>query len=491
MSSVESAPAIKIMVVDDDPSIGDLISEFLKYEGYEAIICTRPQQALDFIKRESVNLAFVDINMPEMNGLDLAANLKEKDPLCEVVFITGFGTFDNAIQAIKVGAYDYLRKPFGLNELHLCLKRFQERMELKNQVRRAEQRYYNLVQNIPCIVFVTKKDSSLEYINRASESMLGYTVEEATGEPNWLMNRIHPDALHRIKKTFNKAFRSRNLRFSEECQLIHKDGHFIHAIIGSIPITGSNQNEKRDAIQGMIVDITDRVFLEKEVIQREKLKLLSSISAEVAHGIRNPLVSIGGFARRLRKRFSDLPEGDIILRESKRLENILQRIVEYLKPVEVSYEECSLNDLISGCVDQYFSETGDDDLSINLNLYQSLSLIRIDKDILGKVFIELIKNTRKDMKNGGNLEIRTFESDNNYHIEFKSAVENIKIKDPELFFLPFNSSENEIGFPLSYRLLKNMGGILSYAQGERNIIFTVSLPKKPLLETDSDGLELQ
>lgn len=491
MSYVENAPVTKIMVVDDDPSIGELMAEFLSSEGYETLICTHPQQALDLINKEPFNLAFVDINMPEINGLDLAVCLKKEDPQCEIVFITGFGTFDNAIRAIKVGAYDYLRKPFGISEINLCLKRFQERMKLKNQVKRAEQRYHNLVQNIPCIVFVINREFSLEYINRATESMLGYRAEEAMNNPGWLIDIVHREDIDRIKEAFNRAFRSKNLRFSEECRLIHADGHFIHAMIGSIATSKTYQGAPRDSIQGIIVDITDRVFFEREVIQREKLKLLSSISAEVAHGIRNPLVSIGGFARRLRNRFVDLPEGDIILSESKRLEAIMQRIAEYLKPVEVSYEKCSLNDLITGCVEQYLPGKESGSLRISLNLDQSMPQIKIDREILGRVVTELIRHIGKDMDDRGSLEIRTFESDNNSHIEFKCSVKNIRIGDPDLFFLPFNSSEKEFGFPLSYRQLKNMGGILSYSRGEKDIIFTVSLPKKPLPGPDPDGLILR
>ena len=103
-------------------------------------------------------------------------------------------------------------------------------------------------------------------------------------------------------------------------------------MIGSIALIKIEKDVAVDRLQGMIVDITDRVFLEKAVVQKEKLRILGSISAEVAHEIRNPLVSIGGFARRLRKRFPELPEGDIILRESERLEKMLKRIAEYLYP---------------------------------------------------------------------------------------------------------------------------------------------------------------
>ena len=490
MPSVEDSPVIKIMIVDDDPSIGDLIADFLRAQGHNPVICTHPQQALDLIKIEPFSLAFIDINMPEMDGLELTANLKKENPLLEVVFITGFGTFDNAIQAIKVGAYDYLRKPFGISELNLCIKRFEERMELKERVKRAEQRYYNLVQNIPCLVFVARDNFELDFINRACDPMLGYSIDEASGEAGWLMNRIHPEDRSRIKEIFIRAFQSQNFRFSEECRMIHKDGHLIHVMIGSITGVKHPGITAANTFNGMIVDITDRVFLEREIIQKEKLRLLRSISEEVAHGIRNPLMSIGGFARRLRNRFTDLPEGDIILKESKRLENILKRIAEYLKPVEVNYEECLINRLVSECAEEYTSEIRDQKINIRLELDDSLSPIRTDRDIVIGIFFDLLKNSGKDIENGNEILIKTYESDNKCHIEFKNKSTNIKTEDPDLFFLPFNSSEKGIGLPLSYRLLKDIGGLLSYSQEEKEKVFTVSLPKNPAISDNSETTPL-
>ncbi len=481
MSYAVDLPVINIMIVDDDPAIGELIANFVKRDGHNPVICTLPGEALDRIKNEPFHIAFIDINMPVMGGIELATNLKKDNPDLEVVFITGFGTFDNAIQAIKVGAYDYLRKPFGISELNLCVKRFQERLLLKEQVKIAEQRYYNLVQNIPCLVFVVREDLELEFINRASEPMLGFSAEEASSGPGWLMERIHPDDRPRIRETFNRAFQSQNLRFSEECRMIHRDGRLIHVIMGSITGVKPMGGDAVNTIKGMIVDITDRVFLEKEIIQKEKLKLLSSISAEVAHGIRNPLVSIGGFARRLRKRFPDLPEGDIILNESKRLENIMKRIAEYLKPVEVNYEECLVNQLVSFCVERYLSEIAPQKVNILLDLDNSILPIKTDRDIIIGTFSELLKASGKDNDNGNELSIKTYESDNNCHIEFKNRVSKTRAENPDLFFIPFNSSERDFSLPLSYRLLKDIGGLLSYTQEEKEKVFTVSLPKKPVI----------
>jgi len=301
MPSIKETPPVKILVVDDDPSVGRLIADFLHAEGCMPVICTEPHKALELSEKECFSMAFLDINMPEMSGLDLASRIKEKLPLCEVVFITGFGSFDNAIQAIKIGAYDYLRKPFGLNELQLCIKRFQERQELKEKVRLAEQRYYRLVQDIPSLVFSIRKDFKLEFINRASETMLGFTPGEAMEDPEWFLGMIHPHDLGRMKNLFLNAFHSRHSSFSAECRLVHRDGHTLHVMVCSLARAETEKTEGADMIQGMIVDITDRIFSEKAVVQREKLKLLTSISEEVAHGIRNPLVSIGGICKETSK----------------------------------------------------------------------------------------------------------------------------------------------------------------------------------------------
>jgi two-component system, NtrC family, sensor histidine kinase HydH len=468
----------RILVVDDDHMAGHMMEELLTSEGYPSLLCDNPNNAIEIAEREDFQLAFIDIEMPEMSGLDLAAKIKQKLPDCEVVFITGHGSIDNAIKAIKIGAYDFLMKPFEIYELQLCLRRFQERQELKKKIRLAEQRYFRLVQNIPSIVFIIRNDFKLEFINRACETILGLAPDEAMKNPEWLMGRIHDDDLNRIKNLFGKAFQSPDSNFSAECRMIHMDGHTLHVMIGSIALAEPEMTGGADHIQGIIVDITDRIFSERAVIQREKLKLLASISAEVAHGIRNPLVSIGGFARRLRKRFTELPEGDIILKESERLENMVKRIAEYLKPVEINYCECSINDVIAEAANNVAAEIAGKGLRCELKLSPALSLATVDRDMLVRIFTSLIRNAEKEMDSGGIIEIRSYETGHSRHIEFKNSYAKGKTRDPEPFFLPFNTGDKEDGLSLCYRLLKNMGGLLSYSHGEKETVFTVTLPKE-------------
>jgi two-component system sensor histidine kinase HydH len=465
-----------VLVVDDDPTICHLLGDVLRTEGYQPVICLHPRDALALSATESFGLAFVDINLPDMSGLDLAARIKEHDPEREVVFITGSGTIENAVRAIKMGAYDYLSKPFTLMEFTLCLKRFQERRLLKERIQLAEQRYFDLVQNIPLLVYVLTEDFRLDFINQACLPILGFTPEEAMQTPNWFLERIHTEDRRVITGVFRKVFALGGVPATVEGRLLHKHGHPIHAIIKSIPYYGCAGNGPDKCLEGIIVDITDHVFLERALVQKEKLKTLGAISAEVAHEIRNPLVSIGGFARRLQTKHPELHEVEIIVRESQRLEKILDRIRNYLRPVEMRQEECSVNPIIRDCIELLAPEIDHRRVTCRLQLAAGQPVVYADRDVLSQVFINLIRNALIAMEKEDVLTIRSFASEQNIHVEFRNQSRKPKINNPELLFLPFDEGGQSIGLPLCYRLVKSMGGLLAFSEELEHVTFMVSLP---------------
>jgi PAS domain S-box-containing protein len=465
----------KILVVDDDPSVGKVLARAIKKGGYRPLVCSHPQDALDLSRQENFVLAFIDINLPSMSGLELAVQLKQEDPLREVIFITGYGSFDNAVQAIKIGAYDYLRKPFDMNEFNLCLKRFEERQKLKEEIKKAEQRYYQLVQNIPLLIFVLNRNFQMEFVNETCSWMLGYSCEEATNLPNWLLGRIHPEDREKIKEQLESSLHS-CLPISLECRLFHKDGHLVHVIMKSIPPSTGGQSEK-ECLEGFVVDISDRVFMEKALIQKEKLNTLGAISAEVAHEIRNPLTCIGGFARRLKKKFPDLRESEIIFEETQRLERILAKIKNYLKPVKIHRQQCSVNATLSYCTDLLSPEMERKEIRCLLDSGPGELMVYADPEILTQIFINLVRNAIESEEKGGALSIKTFETGQDIYIEFKNRTAGKRIDDPELLFAPFAEGGENIGLPLCYRLLKEMDGLLTFRQDKDFMVFTVSLPK--------------
>lgn len=476
----------KVLVVDDDLGVCQMLEDALKREGYTTTTCNRPREALELARHTQFGLVFVDIRMPEMSGLELASLLKEEEPEREVVFITGYGSFESVLQAIKLGAYDYLRKPFNLSELNLCLRRYQERQELKEKVRAAERRYFDLVQNIPLLIWGIGIDLELEFINNACEGMLGYSTQEALKTPGWFTGIIHPEDREEITGRIDSAFDSRAAPFSAECRLVHKEGHSIHTLIKSLPRRGAGTNCERDCLEGIIVDITDRVLLEKAIVQREKLKTLGAISAEVAHEIRNPLVSIGGFAQRLKKKQPDLAEGEIILKESRRLERILDRIRDYLRPVDVRPRLCSVNELVRNCAELLDSEFEEHQAKCSLELKQNIPLIMADTDILTQIFINLIRNALESMETGETLYLSSSESERNIQVIVRNRVPTGRFRNPDELLLPFDEEGENLGLPLCYKLLRKMGGLLSCERAPDELVFIASLPKRAGPDADNE-----
>jgi len=475
----EKSSARRVLVVDDDPGICKLLKDALNREGYETDAAGSPREAIKLAGERDYGLVFLDIRMPEMNGLELAARIKEQNPEREIVFITGHESYESALQAIKLGAYDYLRKPFNLSELNLCLKRYQEKYDLRTKARSAERRYYDLVQNIPLLIWVLGPDLDLHFVNDAARGMLGYTTDEALKTRGWFLGRIHPDDREPIERLLRKAFTSEAAPFSSECRVLHKNGTTIHTILKSFPRVEARQAEDgREVLEGVIVDITDRVLLEKAIVQREKLKTLGAISAEVAHEIRNPLTSIGGFAQRLKDKRPDLAEGEIILKESRRLERLLDRIRDYLRPVEIQPTLCSVNELVRYSTELLENEFEQRRVKVRLALKEDLPRIQADPDILTQVFINLARTSLQSMESGDELIFRSSESDRNIQVTVRCRVPERKFRNLDGLFLPFDEEGQSLGLPHCYKLIRKMGGLLSSEREGDELVFTASFPKR-------------
>ena len=241
----------------------------------------------------------------------------------------------------------------------------------------------------------------------------------------------------------------------------------------------------RDRLEGVVVDITDRVVLEKAMVQREKLKTLGAVSAEVAHEIRNPLVSIGGFARRLRERQPDLVEGEIILEESRRLEGILDRIQDYLKPVDVEPRACSVNDVVRSTMEYMAHDLERCGADVVLELDEALPVIRTDPDVLAELLTSLARNAVEAMDRGEALTIRSTESERHIEVTLRNRVPETRFKNPETLLLPFEEGGKTHGLPFCYKMLRNVGGLLSCEREGEELLFTVSLPKPDEEESSS------
>ncbi len=363
-------------------------------------------------------------------------------------------------------------------------------------LRRSEELYKVLAESISDAIFMVDEKRCIVSVNRAFLDLFGYTREEIIGQT---IRMLH---------TSEESFRDFGQLRSEmdrgpvrvEWDLRKKSGE-VFPVEGTFSVIEGPGGSTGGHV-GIIRDITERKRVEKELrehrehleemvqertrelrqaqavlVQREKLKTLGTMTAEVAHEIRNPLVSIGGFARRLQKKHPDSEEAEIILKETKRLETILNRLSDYLRPVDMKPRECHVNVILKDSLALLGPQLEKENIGLNLDLDNDLPRAHVDPAILTHVFVAMVRNAMKIMDQKREITFKTYYGEHNVYVDMTSPVAANRLLDPELMLLPFEDSSHGTGISSTFKLLKEMGGTLSLLRQGAQATFTVSLVK--------------
>lgn len=127
-------PKAKILIAEDEKGMRDVLEIFLSEEGYETFSAKDGRNALDALERDIYDLVITDVKMPYADGFAVLKKTKEVSPDTVVIMITAFGTTEAAIEAIKLGAYDYIEKPFKIEEIRVVVKRALERKKFSSKI---------------------------------------------------------------------------------------------------------------------------------------------------------------------------------------------------------------------------------------------------------------------------------------------------------------------------------------------------------------------
>jgi DNA-binding NtrC family response regulator len=135
----------KVLFVDDDLQILSIVEQFIQRWGYHVTTVSSGEQAIEAIRGDYFNVVFSDLIMPEIDGLEILKQVKSQSPDSEVVIVSGYGTIESAIEAMKLGSYDFLQKPINFDRFKILIERIIEKQKLKeeNQLirRRLKERY--------------------------------------------------------------------------------------------------------------------------------------------------------------------------------------------------------------------------------------------------------------------------------------------------------------------------------------------------------------
>ncbi len=127
-----------LVVVDDEQGILDVVSRFARRTGFDVIPCSGGRDAIAQLQTRRADVAMVDLRMPDIGGLDVIRAIREIDPHCQAVLMTGYASVDTAVEAIKLGAMDYLSKPLDFGRLQLLLTTVRDDIEKRRSLLEIE-----------------------------------------------------------------------------------------------------------------------------------------------------------------------------------------------------------------------------------------------------------------------------------------------------------------------------------------------------------------
>ena len=180
----------EILFVDDDRHILALVEEYLSLQGYTVTVADNGLDAFELLKKKGFDIVFTDLKMPDFGGLELLEAIKEVNPETEVILVTGYGTIESAIKALKLGSYDYLQKPIKLERLKVLIDRIMEKKKLQKEnilLKRSLKERYKYDE----LVGVSHKLQEIyEIIDRISQNSPTVLIQGESGTGKELLAKV-------------------------------------------------------------------------------------------------------------------------------------------------------------------------------------------------------------------------------------------------------------------------------------------------------------
>ena len=192
----------RILIVEDEKSMREILRILLESEGYEVKSAQDGKEAIEFLEDDIFDLVVTDIKMPGVDGFEVLKRARELSPDTLVVMITAFGTTESAIEAMKLGAYDYIHKPFKIDEIRIVVKKALEKKSLRREleVLREKIRTTYRLENI--IGKSSKMQELLNIIPKIAQSTSNVLITGESGSGKELVAR----AIHNLSPRAEREF---------------------------------------------------------------------------------------------------------------------------------------------------------------------------------------------------------------------------------------------------------------------------------------------
>ncbi len=356
----------RLLLIDDEPDILRVLSRSLRVDGFEVATAESGEAGLSLFRSERPSIVLTDIKMPGMDGIEVLKRIKQEDPGTEVIMVTGHGDIENAIEALKYGASDFINKPVRDDALALALKRAQEKIEIRRQLqeytdnlekkiaeatrelRRKTSFMAKLIRSSNDGIVATDESFTVVIFNPGAERIFGYSAEE-------VLERSRADAI--FPERILESIRQQGGRIGDDAELPWTET-VLEAKDGSqIPVrfAGTLLHEK-ERIVGSVAffqDLREIKRLERELVHAERLAAVGQTVAGLAHGIKNILHGLKGGSYLVdigieQGKQDKLKTGwEMIQRNIGRTADLVMDLLSYAKEREPECEPCRPNEIMA------------------------------------------------------------------------------------------------------------------------------------------------
>ena len=273
-TTTSTVPA-KILVVDDEVRMRESVRDLLEAYGHSSIVAANGHIALEILREKQIELVLLDLNMPEVTGLELLDLIKEEFPNVDVVIVSGEATFANATEALRQGVSDFLRKPYSPVELLGIIENVLKKRTLEHDIKQVHQkleaseyRYRFIVDNSPDIIYMLDEAGYFCFVNDRISQLLDYRMNDLIG--HHYSEVVHEEDIEKARYAFAERRTgdraSRNVEFRLRCKDNSQPSRYFESRSVSIELnsmgiyrdTGSNNEKCYVGTYGVARDISER-----------------------------------------------------------------------------------------------------------------------------------------------------------------------------------------------------------------------------------------
>lgn len=494
--------SMRILVVDDDGNLRRTVSDILHAKGYQTETAATGEEALHRLSSHPPPaVALIDLRMEGLSGVEVLRRFRVRSPETECIVLTGHASQTSAIEAINLGAYGYLQKPYEVEQLLVTIRRAIERRENRRALRESEERYRGFFETSRDCAFITSREGRWLDMNEAAVQLFGYPSREALGKTN--VRDLYKNPTDR--RSLTQAIESEGAVKEYPVDLQRRNGEVIHALISAVVRVDGHDNVI--GYQGTVRDITQRKRAEQALAgyavqlseKNEELERLNEQKNRflgiAAHELRSPLQFILAYSEFLVDEASDVLTDkqmgflSIIRSSSEFVVRLVNDLLDAAKidagRLELRPEPTDLVGLVRENVSLNQTLAAKKDVHIRLE-DEKLPPAVLDPDKMVQVLNNLINNAVKYSPPGTTVRVQLGREGQRVHLSVRDCGPGIPADDLERVFQPFETTKLKgpdgekstgLGLAIAKKIVEGHGGSI-WAEGEpgQGATFHVTLP---------------